>query len=70
MLLGIAQKLGTTEGAYLRLDQKISHEELSQIVDTTRPRIAAFMQRFRTLGLIETAGRAIRVHREKTPLSR
>jgi CRP-like cAMP-binding protein len=66
VLLGVAEKLGTTEGPFLRLDQKISHEELSQIVGTTRPRITAFMQRFRTLGLIETTGRAINVHRQKT----
>ena len=66
VLLGVAEKLGTSEGVFLRLDQKISHEELSQIVGTTRPRITAFMQRFRTLGLIETAGRAISVNRQKT----
>lgn len=66
VLLGVAEKLGSNAGAYLRLDQKISHEELSQIVGTTRPRITAFMQRFRMLGLIETAGRAISVHRQKT----
>ncbi|MGZ8730178.1 MAG: Crp/Fnr family transcriptional regulator [Thermoanaerobaculia bacterium] len=66
VLLGVAEKLGTPEGAYLRLDQKISHEELSQIVGTTRPRITAFMQRFRERGLIVTLGRAISVHRERT----
>lgn len=66
VLLEVAEKLGVAEGPYLRLDQKVSHEELSQIVGTTRPRITAFMQRFRQLGLIETAGRAISVHREKT----
>src|SRR5215216_1908372 len=46
VLLGIAEKLGTSDGQYLRLEQRISHEELSQIVGTTRPRITAFMQRF------------------------
>jgi CRP-like cAMP-binding protein len=66
VLLGVAEKLGTVEGVYLRLDQKISHEQLSQIVGTTRPRITAFMQRFRKLGLIETAGRAVSVHRART----
>lgn len=66
VLLGVAEKLGTPQGAYLRLDQKISHEELSQIVGTTRPRITAFMQRFRERGLIVTIGRAISVHRDKT----
>lgn len=66
VLLGVAEKLGTVEGPFLRLDQKISHEELSQIVGTTRPRITAFIQRFRERGLIQTVGRAIKVHREKT----
>jgi CRP/FNR family transcriptional regulator, cyclic AMP receptor protein len=66
VLLMVAEKLGTVDGVFLRLDQKISHEELSQIVGTTRPRITAFMQRFRTLGLIETAGRSISVHRQRT----
>ena len=61
-----AEKLGIADGPYLRLDQHISHEELSQIVGTTRPRITAFMQRFRKLGLIQTAGRSISVHQPRT----
>ncbi|MFP5245736.1 MAG: Crp/Fnr family transcriptional regulator [Thermoanaerobaculia bacterium] len=65
VLLGFAEKLGTPDGPYIRLDQRVSHEELSQIVGTTRPRVTAFMQRFRTLGLIETSGRSIIVHRQK-----
>jgi CRP/FNR family cyclic AMP-dependent transcriptional regulator len=65
-LLTFAEKLGHLDGPFLRLDHRISHEELSQIVGTTRPRITAFMQRFRTLGLIETAGRSISVHRQRT----
>lgn len=65
-LLQFAEKLGTADGPYLRLDQHISHEELSQIVGTTRPRITAFMQRFRKLGLIQTAGRSISVHQPRT----
>lgn len=65
-LLSLAEKLGTSDGPYLQLEQRVSHEELSQIVGTTRPRITAFMQRFRKLGIIEDSGhRAIRVHREK-----
>jgi len=65
-LLQFAERLGTADGPYLRLDQHISHEELSQIVGTTRPRITAFMQRFRKLGLIETRGRSISVHPART----
>lgn len=65
-LLQIAEKLGETDGEYLRIEQRISHEELSQIVGTTRPRITAFMQQFRREGLIDTAGsRVIRVHRQR-----
>ena len=65
VLLDLAEKLGTRDGAYLRLDPRISHEELSQIVGTTRPRITAFMQRFRKQGLIDRGGRAIMVHQER-----
>ena len=66
VLLAIAEKLGSVDGPYLILDQKVSHEELSQIVGTTRPRITAFIQHFRESGLVVTVGRAIKVHREKT----
>ena len=65
VLLTFGEKLGRADGPFLRLEHRISHEELSQIVGTTRPRITAFMQRFRTLGLIETAGRSISVHRQR-----
>jgi CRP/FNR family transcriptional regulator, cyclic AMP receptor protein len=65
VLLGFAEKLGRVEGKFVSLD-RISHEELSQMVGTTRPRVTAFMQKFRTLGLIERSGRAIKVDREKT----
>jgi len=65
-LLEFAEKLGTADGPYLRVEQRISHEELSQIVGTTRPRITAFMQRFRRLGIVEDSGpRSISVDREK-----
>ncbi|MFL6245902.1 MAG: Crp/Fnr family transcriptional regulator [Thermoanaerobaculia bacterium] len=66
VLLTFAEKLGRPDGPFLRLEHRISHEELSQIVGTTRPRITAFMQRFRTLGLIETVGRSISVNRQRT----
>jgi CRP-like cAMP-binding protein len=68
VLVEVAEKLGTPDGRYLRLDQKISHEELSQIVGTTRPRITAFIQRFRKRGLVVTIGRAINVDREQMRL--
>jgi len=64
VLLSFTEKLGTIEGTHVRLE-RISHEELSQIVGTTRPRITAFLQHFRSMGLITKEGRAIKVDREK-----
>ncbi len=65
VLLELAEKFGVRDGPYVRLEQRISHEELSQFVGTTRPRITVFMQRFRRLGIIEDSPRSISVHREK-----
>lgn len=65
VLLTLAEKLGTADGPYVRAEMRISQEELSQIVGTTRPRISAFMQRFRRRGLIVTAGRSVAVHRQR-----
>ena len=52
-LLQLARKLGKKDPRSIRIELKISHEELSEMVGTTRPRISVFMQRFRNLGLIE-----------------
>jgi len=53
-LLQLARTLGKKEPRGTRVVLKISHDELSEMVGTTRPRISLFMQRFRNLGLIET----------------
>jgi CRP/FNR family cyclic AMP-dependent transcriptional regulator len=52
-LLQIARKLGKKDPRSIRIEVKISHEELATMVGTTRPRISVFMQRFRNLDLIE-----------------
>ena len=52
-LLRLARTLGQKDPRSIRIELKISHEELSEMVGTTRPRISMFMQRFRNLGLIE-----------------
>lgn len=66
VLLEFAEKIGTADGPYLRVEQRISHEELSQIVGTTRPRITAFMQRFRRLGIVDDSSpRSISIDRQK-----
>lgn len=53
-LLRLARTLGKKDPRSIRIELRISHEELSEMVGTTRPRISVFMQRFRNLGLIET----------------
>ncbi|HKO99584.1 MAG TPA: Crp/Fnr family transcriptional regulator [Pyrinomonadaceae bacterium] len=53
-LLMLARKLGLPDPRSTRIEQKITHEELSEMVGTTRPRITAFMHKFRALGLVET----------------
>ena len=53
-LLQLARTMGKKDPRSIRIELKISHEELSEMVGTTRPRISLFMQRFNNLGLIET----------------
>ena len=54
-LLQIARKHGKKDPRSIRIELRISHEELGKMVGTTRPRISLFMQRFHNLGLIETS---------------
>jgi CRP-like cAMP-binding protein len=65
VLLEIAEKIGTTDGEYLRIEQRISQEELSQMVGTTRPRITSFMQGFRKMGIVGNTQRGISLHLQK-----
>ena len=53
-LLQLARTIGKKDPRSIRIEMKITHEELSEMVGTTRPRISLFMQRFHNLGLIET----------------
>jgi CRP/FNR family transcriptional regulator, cyclic AMP receptor protein len=53
-LLSLARSLGKKDPRSIRIELKITHEELSTMVGTTRPRISVFMQRFKNLGLLET----------------
>ncbi len=52
-LLQIVRKLGKNDPRSIRIEVRLSHEELAAMVGTTRPRISVFMQRFRNLDLIE-----------------
>ncbi|MDH3445613.1 MAG: Crp/Fnr family transcriptional regulator, partial [Deltaproteobacteria bacterium] len=54
MLLQLARTLGKKDPRSIGIELRITHEELSEMVGTTRSRISIFMQRFHNLGLIET----------------
>jgi CRP/FNR family transcriptional regulator, cyclic AMP receptor protein len=65
-LLQLTRTLGEKDPHGVRIETKISHEELSEIVGTTRPRISMFMERFRKHGLLETSrGHALVVKEKK-----
>ena len=53
-LLNLARTMGKKDPRSIRIEPKITHEELSEMVGATRPKISMFMQRFHNLGLIET----------------
>ena len=52
-LLQLAKKLGKKDPRSIRIELRISHEELASMVGTTRSQISVFMQHFRNLNLIE-----------------
>jgi CRP-like cAMP-binding protein len=52
-LLQLARKLGKGTPRRLRIEHRISQEDLSRIVGTTRSRVGFFLKRFDELGLIE-----------------
>ena len=52
-LLQLAKQLGNKGPRSTRIELRISHEELSNMIGTTRPRVSVFMQRFRNLGLLD-----------------
>jgi hypothetical protein len=65
VLVHHAQKCGSIDGPYWRIKDRVSHAELALLTATTRPRVTAFMQRFRALGIIDHSRDVLRVHREK-----
>ena len=64
-LLQLGRTMGKKDPRSIRIELKITHEELSEMVGTTRPRISLFMQRFHNLGLIETNKDRFLVIKEK-----
>jgi CRP-like cAMP-binding protein len=64
-LLQLARKLGKKDQRSIRIEPKITHEELSEMAGATRLRISMFMQRFHNLGLIEMNADHFLIIREK-----
>jgi CRP-like cAMP-binding protein len=52
-LLHLARRLGKQDPRSIRIEPRISHEELAAMVGASRPRVSTFMRRFQELGLIE-----------------
>jgi CRP-like cAMP-binding protein len=51
-LLRLARKLGTEHCGHVQIDAKITHDELSDMVGTTRSRIGYFLKRFRNDAIV------------------
>jgi CRP-like cAMP-binding protein len=64
-LLLLARKLGQPDPRSTRIEQKITHEELSEMVGTTRPRITTFMQKFQALGFVEMTAQHFLIVKER-----
>lgn len=64
-LLQLAGKAGRKDPWNIKFPYKITHEELSAMVGTTRPRISKFMRRFRELGLVAMSAERFLVVKEK-----
>jgi CRP-like cAMP-binding protein len=61
----LTRTLGKKDSHGIRIKTKISHEALSEMVATTRPRISMLMERFRKHGLLETSREHSPVIKEK-----
>jgi CRP/FNR family cyclic AMP-dependent transcriptional regulator len=64
-LLQLACTMGKKDPRSIRIELKITHEELSEMVGATQSRISLFMQRFHNLGLIETNADHFLIIKEK-----
>jgi CRP/FNR family cyclic AMP-dependent transcriptional regulator len=64
-LLQLARTMGKKDPRSIRIELRITHEELSEMVGTT-PAPSLFMQRFHNLGLIETNRDRFLIIKEKS----
>ncbi len=64
ILLDLARRLGKQDPRSIRIEQRITHEELAAMVGTTRQRVCGFLQHFRDLGLIELSAERFLIVKE------
>ena len=64
-LLRLGRRIGRSDPRSILIEQRISHEELAEMVGTSRPRIGIFLKRFRQLGLVELSRERHLVLKEK-----
>ena len=64
-LLNLARAMGKKDPRSIRIETKITHEELSEMAGATPPWIGMFMQRIHNLGLIETNADHFLIIKEK-----
>ncbi|WP_371778475.1 Crp/Fnr family transcriptional regulator [Streptosporangium subroseum] len=67
VLLRLARKIGTRHSPQLRcIEERITQEELSGMVGTTRSRVGYFLKRFRDAGLVQpTSDLFLLVHEQR-----
>lgn len=64
-LLQLARTLGKQDPRSIRIEQRISHEELAAMVGASRSRVSTYMHRFHELGLIEFSAERFLIVKEQ-----
>lgn len=65
-LLRLTGKSSAHQSGWVRIEQKLTHEELAAMVGTTRSRIGYFLKRLRENSLVEaTSDSRLAIHRER-----
>jgi CRP-like cAMP-binding protein len=64
-LLQLARTLGKQDPRSIRIEQRISHEELAAMVGASRPRVSTYMHHFCELGLIEFSAERFLIVKEQ-----
>jgi len=64
-LLHLAEDLGVDTGSGTRIALKLTHEDLANLIGTTRETVTIQLHKFEELGLIRREGRALIVDRDR-----